>query len=391
MPNEHYEVAVVGLGAMGSAAVYQLARRGVKVIGIDRFSPPHDQGSSHGDTRITRQAVGEGPAYAPLVVRSQQIWRELEAESGASLFEQCGVLVMTSSDGGSSHHGMADFTQSTLSVARTYGIDHEVLNAAQIRTRFPQFAPVIDSAIGYFEAGGGYVKPERCIDTQLTLAQRHGAELMTGVTVTGIESTSGRVTISSTAGTLTANRVIVSAGMWSTQLLGAPFDQLLKVCRQNLYWFKLEEPSIFAQQSPTFILFHGASDEDACYGFPPIAGEHSMKIATEQYDVTTEPDAVNRVVSDEESQAMFRKHLLGKINGVSAQTVKTAVCTYTVTPDSGFIIDQHPTLANVTVVSACSGHGFKHSAAIGEALAQQHVDGQSEIDLTAFSLSRFNA
>jgi sarcosine oxidase len=381
MPHPHYEVAVIGLGAMGSAALYQLAKRGVKVIGIDRFTPPHDQGSSHGDTRITRQAVGEGPAYAPLVLRSQQIWRELEAESGERLFEQCGVLVMTSSDGGSSHHGMTDFTQST--------INHEVLSAAQIRARFAQFAPVIDSAVGYFEAGGGYVRPERCIDTQLALAQRQGAELMTGVTVTAIESADDIVTISSTGGAITASKVIVSAGMWSAQLLGAPFDQLLKVCRQNLYWFKLQEPSIFPENSPSFILFHGATDEDACYGFPPIAGDNSMKIATEQYESTTEPDAVNRTVSDEESQAMFRKHLLGKINGVTAQAVKTAVCTYTVTPDSGFIIDQHPTLANVTVVSACSGHGFKHSAAIGEALAQQQVDGESVIDLGAFSLLRF--
>ncbi|MGY4816475.1 N-methyl-L-tryptophan oxidase [Pseudomonas chlororaphis subsp. piscium] len=388
MQTPEFDVVVVGLGAMGAATLYQLAKRGLKVAGIDRFAPPHDQGSSHGDTRITRQAVGEGVAYVPLAIRAQQIWRELEAEQDERLFEQCGVLVMTSSATPTGQDGTPDFTANTLALARQFGIEHEVLDATQIRQRFPQFAPIHDSALGYFEPGGGYVRPERCIDAQLNLARQLGAPLITGETVLGIDSDPDRVQVTCQNRRISAAKVVVCAGMWSSQLLGAPFDKLLRVCRQTLYWYQLAEPLIFPEQSPSFIV-HGASDEQTCYGFPPIPGEGSMKIATEQYSETSTPDSLDRQVSVAQSEAMYRDLVLANIAGVTPQLVKSAVCAYTVTPDSHFIIDEHPRLANVTVVSACSGHGFKHSAAIGEALAQRLVDGCSEIDLSAFSLARF--
>ncbi|WP_458379331.1 N-methyl-L-tryptophan oxidase [Pseudomonas chlororaphis] len=393
MQTPEFDVVVVGLGAMGAATLYQLAKRGVKVAGIDRFAPPHDQGSSHGDTRITRQAVGEGAAYVPLAIRAQQIWRELEAQldvpTEQPLFEQCGVLVMTSSATPGGQDGTPDFTENTLALARQFGIAHEVLDAAQIRQRFPQFAPIHDSALGYFEPGGGYVRPERCIDAQLSLARQLGATLITGETVLGIKNEQDLVQITSQHRRISAAKVVVCAGMWSSQLLGAPFDKLLRVCRQTLYWYQLAEPVIFPEHSPSFIV-HGASDEQTCYGFPPIPGEGSMKIATEQYSETSTPDSLDRQVSAAQSEAMYRDLVLANIAGVTPQLVKSAVCAYTVTPDSHFIIDEHPRLANVTVVSACSGHGFKHSAAIGEALAQRLVDGRSEIDLSAFSLARFD-
>ncbi|WP_025805378.1 N-methyl-L-tryptophan oxidase [Pseudomonas chlororaphis] len=388
MQTPEFDVVVVGLGAMGAATLYQLAKRGLKVAGIDRFAPPHDQGSSHGDTRITRQAVGEGAAYVPLAIRAQQIWRELEAEQDERLFEQCGVLVMTSSATPTGQDGAPDFTENTLALARQFGIEHEVLDATQIRLRFPQFAPIHDSALGYFEPGGGYVRPERCIDAQLNLARQLGATLITGETVLGIDSDPGRVQVTCQNRRISAAKVVVCAGMWSSQLLGAPFDRLLRVCRQTLYWYQLAEPLIFPERSPSFIV-HGASDEQTCYGFPPIPGEGSMKIATEQYNETSTPDSLDRQVSAAQSEAMYRDLVLANIAGVTPQLVKSAVCAYTLTPDSHFIIDEHPRLANVTVVSACSGHGFKHSAAIGEALAQRLVDGRSKIDLSAFSLARF--
>ncbi|AXV15905.1 N-methyl-L-tryptophan oxidase [Neorhizobium sp. SOG26] len=385
-----HDVAVVGLGAMGAATLYQLAKRGVDVVGIDRFAPPHDQGSSHGDTRITRQAVGEGAAYVPLVANSHRIWREIEAELGVSLFEQCGVLIMTSSESpATSHHGMPNFTKNTIRLAQEYGIEHEVLGAPEIRSRFPQFAPVLDSAIGYFEPGGGYVRPEPCIDAQLTLAKRHGAETITGKVVTELRPDGQNCVISFADGEVAAKKVIVCAGMWSAELLGNPFNQLLRVCRQKLFWFKLAEPSIFPERSPTFILSHGPTDKDLCYGFPPIPGEGSMKVADEQFTVAIDPADLSREIAPEEVEEMFRTQVAGKIDGVTPELVKASVCTYTVTPDFGFIIDRHPAMENVTVVSACSGHGFKHSAAIGEAMAEQHVEGQSRVDLRPFSLKRF--
>jgi sarcosine oxidase len=387
---ERCDVVVVGLGAMGAATLYQLAKAGAKAIGIDRYAPPHDQGSSHGDTRITRLAVGEGAEYVPLVRRSQQIWRELEARDGDALFEQCGVLVTTSSGTRTSHHGAADFTARTIELARTYGIAHEVLTAEQLRGRFPQFAPLRDDAIAYYEPEGGFVRPERCIAAQLKAARELGAAVIAGATVSTVESASNVVRVRAGDRTVVADKVVVCAGMWSAELLGEPFKSLLRVCRQQLFWFKLEEPVIFPEVSPSFILSHGPLETDWCYGFPPIPGEGSMKIAAEQYTAQSLPNSLDRTVSDADVAAMFRTHVAGKIAGVTAERVKASVCTYTVTPDYGFIIDDHPALKNVTVVSACSGHGFKHSAAIGEAVAQRALSGSSQIDLSAFSLSRFS-
>ncbi|MCO7572606.1 N-methyl-L-tryptophan oxidase [Pseudomonas chlororaphis] len=389
MQTPEFDVVVVGLGAIGAATLYQLAKRGVKVAGIDRFAPPHDQGSSHGDTRITRQAVGEGAAYVPLAIRSQQIWRELEAELDVPLFEQCGVMVMTASTDPQRPADARDFTDNSIELARRYGIEHQVLDAAEIRRRFPQFAPLADSARGYFEPGGGFVRPERCIDAQLTRARQLGASLITGHTVLQLKPDAEGVEVICAGSRVRARQVIVSAGMWSAQLLGAPFDTLLRVCRQQLYWFRLDEPQHYPARSPSFIL-HSADDVDTCYGFPPIPGEGSVKIATEQYSASSQPDSLDRQPSLADAQRLFRELVAPHIAGLAPELVKASVCAYTVTPDSGFIIDRHPHLDHVTVVSACSGHGFKHSAAIGEALAQLQVDGRSEIDLESFSLQRFH-
>ena len=386
---ERCEVAVLGLGAMGAATVYQLAKAGVRVIGIDRHHPPHTLGSSHGDTRITRLSVGEGAQYLPIVRRSHTLWRELEALSGEALFEQCGVLVY-SSNPEQNVTGEDDFTQRTIKLAQATGIEHEVLSAAQIRRRFPQFSTVLDDAIGYFEPSGGYLRPERCIAVQLDLAEQQGATLFKGETVISLASDEQGVTITTDQRTILAGKVVVSAGMWSRELLGAPFDRLLRVCRQKLFWFELEQGAQFAEPSPTFILSHGPTDDDMNYGFPPIPGEGSLKIATEQYLEESMPDTLDRTVSAAEEREMFNTQVRGKITGVTSRVVKSAVCPYTVTPDSDFIIDEHPRLANTLVVSACSGHGFKHSAALGEALAQWCLRGESDLDLSAFSLKRFD-
>ncbi|PBQ06713.1 N-methyl-L-tryptophan oxidase [Pseudomonas syringae] len=382
------KVAVLGLGAMGAATAYQLAKAGVDVIGIDRYAPPHTQGSSHGDTRITRLSAGEGPQYLPLVRSSQRIWRELEALSGESLFEQCGVLVMTSSPA-YDPEDVNDFTHQTIALARTYGVKHEVLAAAAIRERFPLFAPVLDSAIGYFEPEGGFVRPERCIAVQLKLARQHGARLLTHETVTQLQAHGDQVRITTDKGSIIADKVVVSAGMWSADLLGAPFSDLLRVCRQKLFWFELQHEAAFAAPSPSFILIHGPGDADVNYGFPPLPGENSMKVATEQYLETSAADRLDRTITAREEQEMFRTQVQGRLAGLTPKVVKSSVCAYTVTPDCHFIIDEHPHLKNVTVVSACSGHGFKHSAGLGLALAQRCIEGESDVDLSAFSLQRF--
>ncbi|MGU3305232.1 N-methyl-L-tryptophan oxidase [Pseudomonas sp. M5A4_2d] len=385
---ERYESLVIGLGAMGAATVYQLAKAGVNVAGIDRHHPPHTFGSSHGDTRITRLSVGEGAQYVPIVRNSHRIWRELEAVSGEALFEQSGLLVLTSSDD-VDPHDKTDFTLRTIGLAQTYGIDHEVLDAAQIRQRFPQFAKVADSAIGYYEPGGGFVRPERCIEVQLKLAEQLGATLYKGETVIHISSDAHGVTVTTDRRTLQADKLVVSAGNWAGGLLGAPFDRLLSVYRQQLFWFELEPDADLVGKSPTYILTHGRREDQCHYGFPAQPGEGSLKLATAQYHTTSTPETLDRTVSAAQGQEMYEQQVRGRIAGVTANVVKSAVCAYTVTPDHHFIIDEHPSLQHTLVVSPCSGHGFKHSAALGEAFAQWCIRGSSDLDLSSFSLKRF--
>ncbi len=174
MPNIA-DVLVVGLGAVGSAALYQSAKLGARAIGIDRFIPPHDQGSSHGDTRITREAIGEGREFVPLVLRSNQIWEELEAATGRSLLTRNGGLVLASPSMPGDHHGSTSFIQDTIAAATEFGIAHEVLSTNELRSRYPQFRLRGDE-IGYFEPGAGFLRPEACIETQLTLATQLGAQ-----------------------------------------------------------------------------------------------------------------------------------------------------------------------------------------------------------------------
>ena len=385
---ERYESLVIGLGAMGAATVYQLAKAGVKVAGIDRQHPPHTFGSSHGDTRITRLSVGEGAQYVPIVRNSHRIWRELEALSGESLFEQSGLLVLTSRED-FDPSDETDFTLRTIGLAQTYGIEHEVLDAAQIRQRFPQFAQVADSAIGYYEPGGGFVRPERCIEVQLRLAEQQGATLYTGETVTHISSDEQGVTVTTDQRTLQADKLVVSAGNWAGGLLGAPFDRLLKVYRQQLFWFETEPDAALVGASPTFIFTHGPGEGYTNYGFPALPGEGSLKVATAQYHTVSTPQTLDRTVSPTQEREMYEQQVQGRIAGLTAKVVKSAVCAYTVTPDHHFIIDRHPRLQHTLVVSPCSGHGFKHSAALGEAFAQWCVKGESELDLSSFSLKRF--
>lgn len=385
---ERYESLVIGLGAMGAATVYQLAKAGVNVAGIDRHHPPHTLGSSHGDTRITRLSVGEGAQYVPIVRRSHAIWRELEALSGEALFEQSGLLVLTS-HADFDRSDANDFTLRTLGLAQTYGIEHEVLDATQIRQRFPQFAQVADSAIGYYEPGGGFVRPERCIDVQLKLAEQHGATLYKGETVIAIASDAHGVTVTTDQRTVQADKLVVSAGNWAGGLLGAPFDRLLSVYRQQLFWFATEPDAQLVGASPTFILTHGQDQTN--YGFPALPGEGSLKVATAQYHTASTPETLDRTVSPAEERAMYEQQVQGRIAGLTAQVVKSAVCAYTVTPDHHFIIDEHPSLQHTLVVSPCSGHGFKHSAALGEAFAQWCLRGTSDLDLSSFSLKRFAA
>ena len=382
-----YEVIVLGLGAAGSATLYQLARRGVQVLGIDQFAPPHKLGSSHGDTRVTRLAIGEGAHYTPLAVRSHQIWRELEAATGATLLTQNGGLIMSSVADERTFHGAAFFS-TTVEAARRHGIAHELLDAAAIRKRFPQFI-VDDETRGYFEPSAGFVRPEECIRVQLAQAAVLGAELRLNEPVTAIEQSGDTVEVTTMKARYVAERLVVAAGPWLPQLL-PELAAHFQVYRQVLYWFDVEErfEAFSPERFPIFI-WELPGKSSGIYGFPAIDGpKGGFKVSTEQYARTTTAQTVVRDVAREESDDMFRERVAPNISGVAGSCVKAVSCLYTVTKDFGFVIDRHPQHDRIIVASPCSGHGFKHSAALGEAIGDLAVGRTSRFDLSAFSLSR---
>jgi sarcosine oxidase len=380
------DVIVVGLGAVGAAATWQLARRGARVLGMDRFAPPHDLGSSHGLTRITRLAVGEGAEYLPLVQRSHTLWREIEAATGHTLMQQTGGLVIGRVAGGAGMHGQRDFVASTLAVARQGGIAHEELDAQSVRDRWPQFV-LGEGERACHEPSAGVLFPEACIAAQLALARQAGAELLTGQAVLAITREDAMLVVHTAQGRHQAPQVLVTAGAWTASLLGGAWQQRLRVQRQTLHWLRphAEQAPLFApDRCPIFIWAHGATHEDAFYGVPMADGTGGVKVGTQQHHTDTAADALDHSVAAAETTAVFERHVRGRIPGLSAERLRAAACLYTVAADARFIIERDAQLEGLSVVSACSGHGFKHSAALGEALAAQLLEGRSTVDLAPF-------
>ncbi len=371
------DVIVVGLGAMGSAAAWQLARRGVRVLGIDRHAPPHDRGSSHGLTRVTREAVGEGAAYAPLVRRSHAIWREIEAELAGELdgplLTCTGVLVIGPAGSDTA------FVARTRAVAQAFGVPHEALDAAELRRRWPQFR-IDDGEAGCFEPGGGVVFPERCIAAQLALARRAGAQLLTDEPVQALVREGGAWRVDTARGTHHAARVLVTAGAGLPGLAaaqGPAWTRELRVLRQVLHWLAPEpghEAAFEPGRCPTFIATRGERYEDTFYGMPLVDGTGGVKVGTEQFEHDTTPDTVQRDVTEAESRALVERLVRPRLVGLSGRALRGSACLYTMAPDGRFRIDDRAG-PGLTWVSACSGHGFKHSAALGEALAEACVGG----------------
>jgi sarcosine oxidase len=382
---------MVGLGAVGSAALYQAAKRQARVIGIDRFSPPHEHGSSHGDTRITREAIGEGREFVPLALRSNEIWEELERATSRSLLTRNGCLILASPNTPGSHHGSSSFLDDTIAAAREFNIAHEALNAAEVRARYPQFR-LRDDEAGYFEPGAGFLRPEACIEAQLDLAREAGAQIFANETVLEITPSAHTVEVRTTRASYSAATVILAAGAWIPKLLGDRNESLFRIYRQTLCWFALAiAPEQYApERFPVFIWITGDQPKDMMYGFPAVDGPAGgVKIAGEQYEETVDPDSVSREVSAAELDALYRDYIAPRFPDISGQRLRATTCLYTVTPDAKFIVDKFRDHDNVWFASACSGHGFKHSAALGEALAMQALGETPTVDLSMFGLQRF--
>lgn len=387
----HFDTIVIGLGAVGSATLYQLAQRGASVLGLDQFQPPHSLGSSHGQTRITRLAVGEGDEYVPLVRRSHEIWRGLEAATGEAIYTQTNGLVLGPRNGAAVREGKPDdFVRRTIAIAQRHGIAHEVLDTADLRRRYPQFQ-LNDDEFAYWERDAGFVRPEAAISAQLQQAQVHGATVQTQARVTALEREGEHLCVVTPQGTYRADQVVLAAGPWLPGLLGQELQHAwapkLSVYRQVMFWFDVgaATPTFEPGAFPVFIWTFRDGPDDSIYGFPVAdAGAPAFKVATAQYLQTTTPDTVDRAVAEAEKDRMLQRHVLPRFQAPGARCTDARACLYTVTPDHGFVVDRLPGWPGVHVASACSGHGFKHSAAVGEALAQQVLGEAGGVDLRPF-------
>jgi sarcosine oxidase len=370
---------------MGSATLYQLAARGVRAIGIDQFTPPHCHGSTHGDTRISRLAVGEGLEYAPLVRRSHELWADIARDAGVKIFSQTGGIVMARPE--------SKFLARTREVARDSGIKLTDLNSGELRRRLPMFT-VADDTDGVFEPTAGYVRPEAAVSAQLELARALGALTRLNERVVDWSSSAEGVRVVTPTARYEAEQLILCAGPWIRQLF--PEGQaLFRIHRQLLYWFPITTHFEQLARLPVFIWDLGTADDSSAhphsfYGFPAIDGPTGgLKLATESYDSTTVPDGAQHPATEAEINQMYRDVVAQHISCLGSRPLRTVSCLYTCTPDSRFVIDRHPGHERVLIVSPCSGHGFKHSAAIGEAVAEWVATQRPPqwIDLGAFSFA----
>jgi sarcosine oxidase len=354
-----FDIAVVGLGAVGGAALLAGARAGAKVIGFDRFAPPHALGSTHGETRIVRAATGEGLVYTPFARRSFELWDQLSAETGERLVTRCGLLLL----GGILPHAMhapKDFTETTLAAAGAYAIPHEVLTAGQVRARFPAYAQ-FDGERAYFEPGAGMAHPERTVAAQLARARALGAQIRLNATVLSIAKDGNGVTIRTATETTHAAHVVLAAGAWTPGFLPPAYANRLTVTRQSLHWFAppSNASAYESERMPAFIW-------NDLYGFPIATPGGGVKIATETLDAFAHPDTVAREITHHDINIVT-----SRVRAAFPELgthLRGATCLYTATPDFNFWVGPHPDIPQATVVSACSGHGFKHAAALGEAV-----------------------
>jgi sarcosine oxidase len=369
------DVAVIGLGATGSAALHRLAKRGLRVVGIEQFTSGHDRGSSHGETRIIRLGYFEHPSYVPLVRAAIPLWRELERESGQALLQVTGILEMGAAD--------STLVAGTLRSARTHGLAHEVLDAASVMRRFPAFR-LPPQFVGVLQPEGGILAAEPAIHVQLELALAAGAELRTNETVRAIAPTSTGVRLATDRGTVAAAQAIVAAGPWVKQLLPdlpVPF----RVTRQVVGWFAPAEAALFTRERcPVYLI---ENDAGIFYGFP-AGPNRGVKFAKHHSDEADDPSAAARPM-DSADEAVLRTALAAHVPAANGPLVAAQTCRYTMTPDGDFILDRLPGAPAIIVASPCSGHGFKFAPVIGDILADLVTHGATRHDISRFRLARF--
>lgn len=356
---------VVGLGGMGSAAAAHLAARGQHVLGLEQYQPAHALGSSHGRSRVIRLAYFEHPAYVPLLLRAYELWEQLERDSGRSLLTITGGLMIGTPD--------STVVSGSLRSARRHGLPHELLDAAEIRRRFPPFTPQ-PGDVAVYEKRAGVIRPESAIHAHLEQASRHRAELRFDERVIDWHAPpSGDVEVRTTRGRYTAARLVIAPGAWASEMFKLPLP--LEVETQVLYWFNPTggAAAFAADRFPIYIWDLG--DGVQFYGFPSD-DDGQVKVAF-----------FRSPKKDEETMRLaLRPHLPSLADGT---LVASVTCKYTLTPDHHFVIGLHPNHPQVIIASPCSGHGYKFATVVGEVLADLAIDGTTRHPIDLFAPTRF--
>ncbi|GLP73464.1 N-methyltryptophan oxidase [Mycobacterium antarcticum] len=372
----NYDVIVVGLGGMGSAAAYHLAARGQRVLGLEKFTPAHDKGSSHGGSRIIRQSYFEDPAYVPLLLRAYELWEMLAKESDREVYRITGGLFSGPPD--------CLTVAGSRRAAEQWSLPHDVLDAHQVSTRFPNFT-LQPGDIAVYEAMAGFARPELTVQAHIDLAIREGATLNFGEQVLEWTETAGGVRVTTDRGSYTAGQVVICPGAWAPQLL-AEFGIPITVERQVLYWLDPVGGTAAFENQPIFI------DENAAgmqvYGFPAIDGPAGgVKVAFFRKGIVCTPETIDREVHPEEIAEM-RTRVSDLLPALDGPCLDSATCMYSNTPDEHFVIARHPDSTNVTVACGFSGHGFKFVPVVGEILADLAMTGTTEHPIALFDPRR---
>ncbi|MGQ0550911.1 MAG: N-methyl-L-tryptophan oxidase [Armatimonadota bacterium] len=374
-----YDVIVLGLGGMGSAAAHHLARRGRRVLGLDRFAPAHDQGSSHGRSRIVREAYWEHPSYVPLVRRAYELWADLERAHGRRLLLTTGGIVIGPRD--------SDLVQGSITSARTHGLRHEVLDPPAIRNRFPVFAPG-DEMIGVFEPRAGVLFVEECVRAHLQQAAHAGAELHHDEPVLEWTATPQGAEVHTARARYQAAHLVITAGPWAPTVL-ADLALPLVIERQVVAWFRpvALDGAFDASRCPVHIWWAGGR---FFYGTPQL-GDGLVKLAEHAVGHPTTADTIRREIAAGEIEGLRRDFVARYMPAANGDVAASGTCMYTMSPDTHFIIDVHPRHSNVVIASGFSGHGYKFAPVIGEILADLVVEGKTRYDISLFAVGRFEA
>lgn len=377
-----YDVIVLGAGGVGSAAMYHLARRGARVLGIDSARPPHSYGSSHGQTRVIRQAYFEHPDYVPLLLEAYRLWRELEAGAGKRLLHQVGLIEIGRADG--------VVVPGVQRAAEQHGLSIERLAGHEIEVRWPGLR-VSDELVGVYEPAAGYLMVEDCVEAHLQAAAECGAELKIDLVVdcTGPRghfwtATDQEVVVYLRDGPVAAKRLVVTAGAWAGEILG-DLSLGLRVLRKSLFWFRADTSDYDLASGLPVYLFE--LPEGIFYGFPKL-DRRGVKIAEHTGGQGLAPSSSPNRAPDAEEQTRLMKFLAAHLPGVSKEVTSHSTCLYTMSPDEQFIVDRHPRHENVVFTAGLSGHGFKFTPVLGRAMADLALDGKTDLPIEFLSLKR---